>query len=145
MFAIAFKKPVLAWNMQGWKEAKTCTGVYADDIIKKHLVKSGRAEEAMQIVSEQSKRLTEHLQRSKLKQNQDKKELVLFLGNRREMRELQEKLPREQGRVMARARHLGGRLSFNASNAVEITYRLQAMTKGWCEMGKFWSSVTKQL
>ena len=86
LFAIAFKKPVLAWNMQGWREAKPMwmkarwmerkvdcsTGVYADDIIKKHLVESGRAEEAMQIVSEQSKRLTEHLQRSKLKQNQDK-------------------------------------------------------------------------
>ena len=74
------------WMKARWMERKVdcSTGVYADAIIKMHLVESGRAEEAMQIVNKQSKRLTEHLQRSKLKQNQDKKELVPFLPGQQE-------------------------------------------------------------
>ena len=42
------------------------------------------------------------------------------------------------GKILGRARHLGGRHAFNGSNKAEIDCRLQAMAANWLALRGFW-------
>ena len=42
------------------------------------------------------------------------------------------------GKILGRARHLGGRCSFNGSNKAEIDCRLKAMMANWVALRGFW-------
>ena len=76
----------------------------------------------------------------KLKQNASKRELVPGLLTQNEHRKFELMAKEGEGMVGPRARHLGGRYTYNGGNAAEVKHRIQALETGWAIMGDFWRS-----
>ena len=167
IFLGVFHKTVLAWLLShketdkpmwltdpisGRKVTGALVG-FADDLFKKHVVHTGTAKEAIDILRTSSASLNEGLRQIKLKQNMDKREVVPRLKGRqnKKLGELLSSLHtvapdgkqviyEPQGLCRPWARHLGGAYTFNGSNHTEIQRRLHAMRVGWLSMGRFWFS-----
>ena len=95
---------------------------FADDVAKKIV---GRSEkELFEALKHSDEVLDEELARGGWKRNVDKREVVP-VGN-------------GQG-IVAGARHLGGRFTWNGNNREELLCRKRAVRTAWLSMGRFWT------
>ena len=85
--------------------------------------------------SSQDKVLDEELEVGGWKRNMDKREVVPTMKERRPGFDLKQK---ERG-IVAGARHLGGRFTWNGNNREELLCRRRAIRTAWLSMGKFWT------
>ena len=102
---------------------------FADDLFIKDEVPEHTAESAQDIIVDNAESLDAALAEDRYKQNLRKLEIVPSLRRYGEQRRLTALIP--HGKVLGRARHLGGRYAFNGSNKAEIECRLQAMAANW--------------
>ena len=65
----------------------------------------------------------------------DKREIVPTMKGRRPGFDLKQK---ERG-IVAGARHLGGRFTWNGNNREELLCRKRVIRTAWLSMGKFWT------
>ena len=109
---------------------------FADDLFIKGEVPEHTAESAKDIIIVNTESLDAALAEDRYKQNLRKLEIVLSLRRYGERRRLTALIP--YGKVLGRARHLGGRYAFNWSNKAEIECRLQAMAANWAALRGLW-------
>ena len=138
-FLAAHAMPLIRWNLrtealeeedlpllQGVTPAgHTCDlglSAFADDVAKKIV---GRSEkELFEALKHSDEVLDEELARGGWKRNVDKSEVVP-VGN-------------GQG-IVAGARHLGGRFTWNGNNREELLCGKRAVRTAWLSMGRFWT------
>ena len=108
---------------------------FADDLLNKHLVSTGKPKQAVNILVKSAGKLNEELDEHSFHQNNDKREIVPRLKGAKETRLFSKFLAAgSSGRVLGQARHLGGMHSFNGSNRVEFGRRARAMRVGSVSM-----------
>ena len=149
-FLAAYASPLLQWNyrtlaleeedlplLQGvTPSGYACDlglSAYADDVAKKVV---GSSEEGLfEALEFSDKVLDEELEVGGWKRNMDKREVVPTMKGRRPGFDLTKK---ERG-IVAGARHLGGRFTWNGNNREELLCRKRAIRTAWLSMGKFWT------
>ena len=106
---------------------------FADDVAKKIV---GRSEkELFEALKHSDEVLDEELARGGWKRNMDKREVVPTMKGKRPGFDL---VGNGQG-IVAGARHLGGRLTWNGNNREELLCRKRAVRTAWLSMGRFWT------
>ena len=106
---------------------------YADDVAKKVV---GRSEkELFEALEFSDKVLDEELEVGGWKRNMDKREVVPTMKGRRPGFDLKQK---ERG-IVAGARPLGSRFTWNGNNREELLCRKRAIRTAWLSIGKFWT------
>ena len=108
---------------------------------QKHVVDPPTAEQAYANTENSAFLLNEEIEKIGYKQNGDKRKVVPSLGQQ-ENKKLADMMKRDAAcKALPTARYLGGRHSYNQSNS-EMKPRVNAMRKGWSEMGNMWRSDT---
>ena len=79
--------------------------------------------------------LDEELARGGWKRNMDKREVVPTMKGKRPGFDL---VGKGEG-IVAGARHLGGRFTWNGNNREELLCRKRAVRTAWLSMGRFWT------
>ena len=149
-FLAAHAMPLIRWNLstealeqedlpllQGVTPAgHTCDlglSAFADDIAKKIV---GRSEkELFEALKHSDEVLDEELARGGWKRNVDKREVVPTMKAERPGFDL---VGNGQG-IVAGARHLGGRFTWNGNNREDLLCRKRAVRTAWLSMGRFWT------
>ena len=114
------------------------TSVFADDIFDKILVRSGEAGEAHLLTQQSDAHLDTELTHVGLLQNKGKREIVPSFLRSQETKRFKELT--KEGKVLPRARYLGGRYAWNLATMEELQYKCSAMRVGWANMGSLWGS-----
>ena len=94
------------------------------------------AESAKDIILNNAASLDETLAEDRYNQNLRKVDIVPSMRRYGEQRRLTSLVP--FGKILGRARHLGGRYAFNGSNEAEIECRLQAMAANCSALRGIW-------
>ena len=105
----------------------------ADDVAKKIVGKS--EEELFEALEHSDRVLDEELEGGGWERNVDKREVVPTMKGKRLGFDL---AGRGQG-IVAGARHLGGRFTWNGNNREELLCRERAIRTAWLPMGRFWT------
>ena len=102
---------------------------FADVLSIKDEVPDHTAEPVKDIILSNAASLDKTLAEDKYKQNLRKLEIVPNIRRNGDQRRLTSLVP--LGRILVKAKHLGGRYAFNGSNKAEIECSLQAMAAHW--------------
>ena len=148
-FLASYALPIILWNVRtmSWEEEHlplvqgvTPSGLecdlrlstFADDVAKKVC---RNEEELFEAVEHSDRVLDEELEGGCWKRNMDKREVVPTIKRKRLGFDLAGK---GQG-IVAGARHLGGRFTWNGNNWEELLCRQRAIRAAWLSMGRFWT------
>ena len=113
--------------------------VFVDDLLKLSMVEDGRAATAKKKLEDSNSALDEAIAPGGFAQNVGKQESLIHLPKKRESKQAY-KPNFLQGRALRVMLYLGVRLTASGNLAPELQARLEAMKKGWCQLGAFWHS-----
>ena len=105
----------------------------ADDVAKNIVDRSEK--ELFEALKHSHEVLDEEVARGGWKRNMDKREVLPTMKGKRPGFDL---VGKGQG-IVAGARHLGGRFSWNGNNREELLCRKRAVRTAWLSMGRFWT------
>ena len=109
---------------------------FSEDIFIKDEALDHTADAAKDIIMDNAESLDAALAGDRYKQNLRMLEIVPSIRRYREQRRLTALVP--FGKILGRARHLGGRYAFNGGSKAETAFRLHAMAAIWAALRGFW-------
>ena len=99
---------------------------------------ASKTREAHLLTQQSDATLDAELTQVGLLQNKGKREIVPSFHRSQENKRFKELT--KEGKVLPRARYLGGRYAWNLATMEELQFRCSAMRTGWAKMGSLWGS-----